>query len=69
MGYIIMIVGIVALLVGAAWGTRKLAKEDKEAGEGEQDEQRGAKRAEETGCGSDAGAVGAEIEYGVGKET
>ena len=33
MGYIIMIVGIVVLLVGAAWGVRKLAQEDKEEGE------------------------------------
>ena len=36
MGYIIMIVGILALLVGAVWGVRKLAQEDTEE-EGEED--------------------------------
>ena len=36
MGYAIMIVGILALLVGAVWGARKLAQEDTEE-EGEED--------------------------------
>lgn len=33
MGYIVMIVGVLALLVGAVWGVRKLAMEDTEEGE------------------------------------
>ena len=36
MGYAIMIVGILALLVGAVWGAMKLAQEDTEE-EGEKD--------------------------------
>ena len=36
MGYAVVIVGILAMLLGAAWGVRKLAQEDTEE-EGEED--------------------------------